>query len=299
MKKQDFTIEGSEALKKAFVEESGMDISQIDYLEMLTNSKIKDKAITSRMTHEKEGMRFILPQQYNEALEYVKNFWEEEKPEFKVGDWVRRTWTDGDIDLFQITGIESQKYRHALPYFRNGSALTLSTSETSIKDNRYKDRHATPEEIKEATSFKDGEYLVYIKEVQLLNKDFRVGVDIGSVEKLIYGEFSGFKIYGFIDCSSCFRRATKEEIEAVKSQIISVSGQFDVKVTANGIWHNTDNITKFVEGILNLGIGGSCGNYGYNVSDVIFSKTGCQNKETKLSDWRKVWEEYQRVIKKP
>lgn len=83
----------------------------------------------------------------------------------------------------------------------------------------------------------------------------------------------------------------KEEI------IVSVNDQFNVTVKSNGIFHINDDITKFVEGIISINKEDKVGGYNYSISDVIFSKTGCQNKETKLSDWKKVWENYQKIKK--
>ena len=93
------------------------------------------------------------------------------------------------------------------------------------------------------------------------------------------------------------RLATPKEIEKSKGKIISVGGQFDVTVKSTGVYHGNDDITKFVEGIISMKDGTVGGSYSFIISDITFSKTGCQNKETKLSDWKKVWGEYQRIKK--
>jgi len=84
MEKQDFTIEGSEALKKAFVEESGLKNSSISWSMYLTNSATPN-AITS--TYGKRDSHFVLPKDWEKALDYVKEYFKEEE-KFKVGDWV-------------------------------------------------------------------------------------------------------------------------------------------------------------------------------------------------------------------
>lgn len=72
-------------------------------------------------------------------------------------------------------------------------------------------------------------------------------------------------------------------------------GGFDLKVTENGIYHKDDNIVFFVEEIVR-----KKGNYPikiYNciVKDITFSTTGCEDVETKLSEWIKVWDKYQEL----
>ena len=93
------------------------------------------------------------------------------------------------------------------------------------------------------------------------------------------------------------RLATPEEIEKSKIKIVSVGGQFNVIVKSTGIFHNNDNITDFVQKMVRIVTSGSFGEYNFTISEINFSKTGCQNKETKLSDWKKVWEEYQQIKK--
>ena len=39
------------------------------------------------------------------------------------------------------------------------------------------------------------------------------------------------------------------------------------------------------------------GNYKAKFKDIIWESTGCQNVETKLSDWKKIWETYQEMFK--
>jgi len=85
MDKQDFTIEGSIALKKAFVEEGGfkvLDETTINFawLTSIPGEKYKLQGETGKCSQ-----NFILPQDWDKALKYVKNYWEEE---FKVGDYV-------------------------------------------------------------------------------------------------------------------------------------------------------------------------------------------------------------------
>ena len=94
-----------------------------------------------------------------------------------------------------------------------------------------------------------------------------------------------------------------EPIYKSEEKIINIG--FDVKVTSEGIFHDSDNITEFVMYMndyysnhsITLDSNQHFGDYTAVPKDVIFSKTGCQNVETKLSDWKMVWEAYQEMIK--
>lgn len=84
-----------------------------------------------------------------------------------------------------------------------------------------------------------------------------------------------------------------DPVYAQKEKMVSVGGKFNVTIKNNRIWHDSDNITDFVK-TLNSELQ-TCyvfDSYAVYISDMIFCRTGCQNVETKLSDWRKVWEEY-------
>lgn len=82
-----------------------------------------------------------------------------------------------------------------------------------------------------------------------------------------------------------------------KEEIVSVGGQFNVKITKEGIFHGGDNITEFVKKLVhNFILGQTFGGFEAKVKEVEFEKTGCQTKPTKLSDWKKVWEKYNEFI---
>jgi hypothetical protein len=83
-----------------------------------------------------------------------------------------------------------------------------------------------------------------------------------------------------------------------EEKIINIG--FDVKITSEGIFHRRDNITEFVEKMykeFNCLSAYTFGNYKAKFKDIIWESTGCQNIETKLSDWKKIWEIYQEMIK--
>ena len=229
MKKEDFTIEGSTALKKAFVEEGGFIttayFASYKYLSNLLSSSEEDNNKLFG-TDTKESKHFVLPQQYNEALEYVKDFWKEEE-KFDVGDWVigwHDNWHNRRSVAWQIFSI-----------------LTLN----GVKFARPDDAARGNTELKN------------------------------------------------------IRKATPEEIEQAQTKWINVSGQFHVEINSKGIFHEgediiREDITEFVEMITKFKNYVLVGHL-VKVKEIIFSKTGCENYETKLSDWKKVWEEYKKI----
>ena len=73
----------------------------------------------------------------------------------------------------------------------------------------------------------------------------------------------------------------------------SVGGKFDVKIKDGKIYHNSDDITEFVEKLNNYFVGEKwVGNYKFKTKEVEFEYTGCQKTTTKLSDWVELWNKY-------
>lgn len=90
------------------------------------------------------------------------------------------------------------------------------------------------------------------------------------------------------------RKATEEEIEKAKEKVISVGGKFDVTIRDGRVFHKSDDITQFVRSMIDYYVNKKDrfgGTYIAAVKDVTFSKTGCQEVETTLSDWKKVYDE--------
>lgn len=88
------------------------------------------------------------------------------------------------------------------------------------------------------------------------------------------------------------RLATPEEIEAINNKVINIG--FDVKIKNKRAFVGNDDITEFVLGLVkqynNLDYG-TYGGFGHKIKDITFSKTGCKSVDTKLSDWKKIYDE--------
>ena len=83
---------------------------------------------------------------------------------------------------------------------------------------------------------------------------------------------------------------TWEPVYKSKEQVFNM-GSFEVVVKDGKAFHKNDDITTFVKDLVGFYNGQvkSFGTYSAVLQDVIFSKTGCQNVQTKLSDWQKVY----------
>jgi len=99
--------------------------------------------------------------------------------------------------------------------------------------------------------------------------------------------------------SKCFRHATKEEIEIAQTKTVRMGGEngFDLVIKGNKVFHKTDDITLYVEDIyetygilLDPKTSSKGTSYDFHPKDLIIGKTGCQNKETKLTEWLALYE---------
>lgn len=82
-----------------------------------------------------------------------------------------------------------------------------------------------------------------------------------------------------------------EPVYKTKEKIVSVGGKFDVTIKDGKVFHKNDDITEFVKNVVKIQIDYTFGGYSAHINDIIFYKTGCENTETKLSDWKQVYEE--------
>jgi hypothetical protein len=137
--------------------------------------------------------------------------------------------------------------------------------------------------------FKVGDYVTVIKEAPSYE---------GKVNKTyLITNIDGQSLY-FADMRAIntklveVRLATPEEIEAINNKVINIG--FDVKIKNKRAFVGNDDITEFVLGLVkqynNLDYG-THGGFGHKIKDITFSKTGCKSVDTKLSDWKKIYDE--------
>lgn len=159
--------------------------------------------------------------------------------------------------------------------------------------------------------FKEGSY-IYVK-----NSGFRIGsckvsIKEGDIKKIKsfnndtdYTQNIQFTdgSYGGADgnlYTRYLRLATPEEITKATEKVMKI-GNFELKVTSEGIFHATEDITKYTESLINsfrnVILNSKFHGCDCHVKEIIFSKTGCRSTETKYSEWENVWTEYNKLKK--
>jgi len=141
MKKQDFSIEGSKALKVAFVEECKLKVYSRTTIN--GNCSLTSEGMPTRMvqgTGSNRNRHFVLPQQWEEAVKYVNDFYKPEvvKPVIKIGDYV--VVVKNESHGFKV-GTIAVIYRISDYCYLEAGALKYVHKE-------YELRLATPAEIK-------------------------------------------------------------------------------------------------------------------------------------------------------
>lgn len=76
-----------------------------------------------------------------------------------------------------------------------------------------------------------------------------------------------------------------------KEEIISINGQFNLKIKDKRVFHNSEDITDYVKsmGEWYENIPKKFGKYDFHIDCIFLSKTGCENKGTTVSQWLKVY----------
>ena len=151
------------------------------------------------------------------------------------------------------------------------------------------------------SKFKAGEWVVFEAEKvrkawgNLYTKVWNKNHVLQIIE--IFGDNLVFEI-GSND-SKCFRHATKEEIEIAQTKTVRMGGVngFDLVIKGNKVFHNSDDITLYVEDIyetyndlLSPKEISKGSQYAFHPKDLIIKKTGCQNKDTMLTEWLALYE---------
>lgn len=106
---------------------------------------------------------------------------------------------------------------------------------------------------------------------------------------------SSTTISGISTDNTSIRKATPEEIEKAKTKVVRMGGEkgFDLTIHDKKIYHNNEDITGYVEVIYTLYNSKNVKKiegYDFHIKDIILSKTGCENKETLLSEWLSLYD---------
>ena len=92
-----------------------------------------------------------------------------------------------------------------------------------------------------------------------------------------------------------------EPVFEKQEKIISM-GEFNLTIKPDGIFHKTQNITKFVKAVVDkygalMYISNNpkekLEGYDFCIEDMIISKSVCETNTTTLSQWLELWHEYE------
>lgn len=201
MTKQDFTIEGSDALKKAFIEECGIPpLTDKSHTVHYLCSTIDRKNLQSSGIRKKD-VHFTLPSQWEKALQYVKEYFAED--EFKVGDWVVVTGLEYNNDkaIYHkglVAQISKNRYHTQKSYSGKDNWWhwlefngVLLSPHNAVGQSCL--RMATPEEIEKAKiktkTFKLGDFTAIVSKDKVIIAD-RGSVTISECIKWFEKEFN-------------------------------------------------------------------------------------------------------------
>lgn len=166
------------------------------------------------------------------------------------------------------------------------------------------DRFKLPAEIVETwepvyeEQFKAGDWVVVLPEDSYYNN-----CEQGKAQKIIDLNSSGSITLEFsngtLKSYSKVRRATPEEISEAQTKVVRMGGEngFDLVIKGDKVFHKTDDITLYVEDIyetyndlLSPKEISKGSQYAFHPKDLIIKKTGCQNKDTMLTEWLALYE---------
>lgn len=121
---------------------------------------------------------------------------------------------------------------------------------------------------------------------------------IGAIEELTKGLIFKNEIstIGFPTVVSILKAAGVldlwfEPVYGIKEEIISINGQFNLKVKDKRVFHENEDITDYVKsiGIWWENIPKKFGKYDFNIRNIELSKTGCEYKTTTIENWIRVY----------
>ena len=121
------------------------------------------------------------------------------------------------------------------------------------------------------------------KIVEISNFTIEEEIDF-SVDSYCYDKF---KEIGLLDLWFKPVYQTIDKIEEVK---MNDNFYLKVNITTKQVFHSNENITAFVKEVVEHFSISRFAGYGLDIKDLVFSKTGCQNKETTLAQWIDIYE---------
>lgn len=263
-------------------------------------------------THDKH---FLLKNDYEliEASEFIKNNLKTNKMEKKIIGYklTKPEYEQAAVLICKAKGgVDVKDFK--IDFEDQCCFMKDAICEKWLKDAGVLDLWFEPVYKKE-NQVKPGDYLYFIDATKSRTRldyeninDFVVKVtDVGNdaydtdckwitIDSNIFG--GGFRLggNGWI-FGKHVRFATPEEIEKAKTKVVRMGGEngFDLTIYDKKIYHNTEDITGYVQTICALypkhdvkKIGG----YDFHIKDIVLSKTGCENKETYLSEWISLYE---------
>lgn len=82
-----------------------------------------------------------------------------------------------------------------------------------------------------------------------------------------------------------------EPVYKSKEEIISINGQFNLRVEDKRVFYNSEDITDYVKsmGEWYENIPKKFGKYDFNIRNIELSKTGCEYKTTTIENWLKIY----------
>jgi hypothetical protein len=105
-----------------------------------------------------------------------------------------------------------------------------------------------------------------------------------------YFEPNNSTSHNFVFPDNILRKATPEEIEKATTEVVRMGGEngFDLTVKNKKIYHKNEDITGYVSNVKQWwwrNCDQNFNTYSFKIKDIILSKTGCESKETRLSEW--------------
>ena len=208
---------------------------------------------------------------------------------YKAGDKILYS-EDGGITISEWTLRENEIYTE-----QSDGSIIYGKHEVHLYNASYKYWMENNVESKEIIGYKlkkDCEQyrkaaLLLINEPCFTDNDFG-----GKVDTQIKKNITIYRKAGVLDLWF-------EPVYKSKEVVIRMGNAFDLIIKEGKVFHGSEDITKFIRDI-HKSYNGSLNHkltfdkYDFHIKDIMIAKTGCQNVETKLSEWIAVYNELQK-----